>query len=118
MAIRSVSRAAKAQSGSTMKNLAAIRVRRRKPATGEQMARISAFHKSPAGVALAEAEDSLEKGIAVASVLLEVLEATPGNEHEASVLRIAVEHLEAAATRLDEGGCGASRVVAGMEVLS
>lgn len=83
------------------------------PASGEQLARIMAFQKSPPGVALAEAESELEKGISVASVLLEVLEASEGCEHEAATLRIAVEHLEAAANHLDNGGSDAARAAVG-----
>lgn len=81
----------------------------------EQLARIGAFYKSPAGTALQETETELEAGIAVASMVLQVLEATSGDEREATALRIAIDHLERAADHLDIG-CGnaarASGVVA------
>jgi hypothetical protein len=79
------------------------------PAADERLTRIMAFQKSPAGAALAEAESALENGIALASILLQTLEASPGSEHEAMVLRIAIEHLESAALHLDNGGSGAAR---------
>jgi hypothetical protein len=70
---------------------------------------IMAFQKSPHGIALIEAESALENGIALASILLQTLEASPGSEHEATVLRLALEHLESAAEHLDNGGSGAAR---------
>ena len=73
------------------------------------LARIGAWHSSPQGVELREAGAELENGLALLDVLLQALETSPGDEHEATALRIALERLEQAANHLDTGDGIAAR---------
>jgi len=73
------------------------------------LARIGAFHQSPQGVELREAGAELENGLALLDVLLQALETSPGDEHEATVVRIAMERLNHAADHLDTGDGIAAR---------
>ena len=71
--------------------------------------RVSDFHESPQGLALAEADDALGSGIAMVSVALRSLEVDTGNEHEETVLRAAIERLQHAAEQLEIGEGTAAR---------
>lgn len=83
------------------------------PSTGAEqvtaLERIGAYQQTAQARALHEAEHELENGLAILDVLLQALEASPGDEHKVTVVRIAAERLKQAALHLDCGDGIAAR---------